>query len=221
MKTKILLLFCFCISISGVLMAQKTYIDPSTTFALKLYSDNLKTEQDKTIEEQSKLQKAQAFVSVQMTRANNIQKKIYKGLKEVSGTLQNGMQVKQIYEEIKDCHKYASRILNIVRNKPQYAIFGMKASQKSYEQLLKISSEISSLLTSSDTNLATAGDRYKILFKIQEEVKMLKIWLLSANLNIERAIRIGFWKMINPFQGYINTDKDIVENIMYKFKYHY
>ena len=56
--------------------AQNTYIDPTTTLALKLYSDNLEKEQDKTVDQQTKLQKAQAWVGTQMVVANNIQNKI-------------------------------------------------------------------------------------------------------------------------------------------------
>jgi hypothetical protein len=37
--------------------SQNTYIDPTTTLALKLYSDNLEKQQQKTVDEQTKLQK--------------------------------------------------------------------------------------------------------------------------------------------------------------------
>jgi hypothetical protein len=66
------------------LRAQNTYIDVTTTAALKLYSDNLKSQQNKTVEEQTKLQQAQAWVASQMVLANNIQNKVLKGLQETS-----------------------------------------------------------------------------------------------------------------------------------------
>ena len=34
----------------------------------------------------------------------------------------------------------------------------------------------------------------------------------------KKANRLGFWNSINPFAGYINTDKGIVENIMNRYK---
>ena len=43
-----------------------------------------------------------------MVAANDIQNKILKGLKEVSGTLQNGIQVKEIYSELNKCYTYSS-----------------------------------------------------------------------------------------------------------------
>ena len=82
------------------LYAQNTYIDPTVTAAMILYSENLKAKQNEVIDETTKLKDAQAWVGTQMVVANEIQNKILKGLKEVSGTLQNGIQVKEIYSEL-------------------------------------------------------------------------------------------------------------------------
>ena len=211
-------------SISLLLMAgsfafaQNTYIDVTTTLALKLYSDNLENQQEKTIEQQTKLQQAQTWVSTQMAVANNIQNKVLKGLNEVSGTLKNGVQVVSIYNELDRCLQYSNDILTLTSNKPQYSVFGVKATQKAYEQVIKLSTDVTDLLKPGELNLATAGDRYKLLFSVSQDVTMLKIWLLATKLNIERAIRLGWFQSINPFQGYINTDLSIVENIMWTYK---
>ena len=199
-------------------LAQNIYIDVTTTLALKLYSDNLENQQEKTLEQQTKLQQAQTWVSTQMTVANNIQNKVLKGLNEVSGTLKNGVQVVSIYNELDRCLQYSNDILELTSDKPQYAVFGVKATQKAYEQVIKLSTDVTDLLKLGELNLATAGDRYKLLFSVSQNVTMLKIWLLATKLNIERAIRLGWFQSINPFQGYINTDMSIVQNIMWTYK---
>ena len=198
--------------------AQNTYIDPTVTAAMILYSENLKAKQNEVIEETSKLKQAQTWVGTQMAAANEIQNKILKGLSEVSGTLQNGIQVKEIYNELNKCYKYSSDVVELASKHPQYAIFGIKASQKTYEQGIKIVTDVSDILSSGELNLATAGDRYKLLHNISENVKNLKLWLLAIKLRLEKANRLGFWNSINPFAGYINTDKAIVENIMNRYK---
>lgn len=205
-------------TMGNIAYAQNTYIDPTTTIALKIYSDNLEKEQDKTVEQQTKLQQAQAWVGTQMVVANNIQNKILKGLSEVSGTLKNGIQVIDIYNEIDRCLQYSSDILTLTKDHPQFAVFGVRTSQKTYEQAIKLTTDVTDLLKPGELNLATAGDRYKLLFSVSQNVTMLKIWLLATKLNIERAIRLGWFQSINPFQGYINTDKSIVENIMWTYK---
>jgi hypothetical protein len=110
--------------------SQNTYIDPTVTAAMILYSENLKAKQNEVIEETSKLKDAQTWVGTQMVAANDIQNKILKGLKEVSGTLQNGIQVQQIYSELNKCYNYSSEVVHLASQHPQYAIFGVKASQK-------------------------------------------------------------------------------------------
>ena len=199
-------------------LAQNIYIDVTTTLALKLYSDNLENQQEKTLEQQTKLQQAQTWVSSQMAVANNIQNKVLKGLNEVSGTLKNGVQVVSIYNELDRCLQYSNDILTLTGDKPQYSVFGVKATQKAYEQVIKLSTDVTELLKPGELNLATAGDRYKLLFSVSQNVTMLKIWLLATKLNIERAIRLGWFQSINPFQGYINTDMSIVQNIMWTYK---
>ena len=199
-------------------LAQNIYIDVTTTLALKLYSDNLENQQEKTLEQQTKLQQAQTWVSSQMAVANNIQNKVLKGLNEVSGTLKNGVQVVSIYNELDRCLQYSNDILELTSDKPQYTVFGVKATQKAYEQVIKLSTDVTDLLKPGELNLATAGDRYKLLFSVSQNVTMLKIWLLATKLNIERAIRLGWFQSINPFQGYINTDMSIVQNIMWTYK---
>lgn len=198
--------------------SQITYIDPVVTAAMVLYSENLKSRQNEVIEETYKLKEAQAWVGAQMIIANDIQNKILKGLKEVSGTLQNGIQAKEIYSELNKCYSYSSQVVQLASAHPQYAVFGVKASQKTYEQSVKIVTDISDILASGELNLATAGDRYKLLHIIAEDVKNLKLWLLAIKLRLEKAIRLGFWNSLNPFAGYINTDKGIVENIMNRYK---
>ena len=85
------------LAFGSLMYSQNTYIDPTVTAAMILYSENLKAKQNEVIEETSKLKDAQTWVGTQMVVANDIQNKILKGLKEVSGTLQNGIQVQQIY----------------------------------------------------------------------------------------------------------------------------
>ncbi|SDD99789.1 hypothetical protein [Riemerella columbipharyngis] len=216
---KKLLLVLFFLSATAIsVFAQNTYIDPTVTLALKLYSDNLKKEQNKMVEQQTKLQRAQGWVASQVLLANKIQDKVYKGLSTVSGFMSNSLQAKSIYDNLERCKMYSDRISKVVREHPQYAVFGAKATSESYETILEIISEVNETLKGGTNNLATAGDRYRMLSRLEDKTALLKIQLLGIALAIERAVNVGFWQSINPFQGYINTDKSIVENIFHKYK---
>ena len=219
MKVKLFNLILLLLPCIG--SAQKIYMDPVTAGAMAGYAVTLKGGHERVEKEQDKLQKAQTFISAQVTLVKKVQDKVYKGLSEVSGSIQNAIQVKNIGEEIKQCAEYSKNISQLVERHPQYAIFGAKATQRCYEQTLKIANEMSNILADGETNLATAGDRYRVLDNIEQQVRMLKIYLISVQLALENAEYAGFWKSINPFQGYIDTDKDIIQNIMQKFKHQF
>lgn len=212
-----LLLFCFASLSVSTIQAQVVYVDPTTTAALAVYSVQIENAQEQTIEEQTKLQRAQLYVGTQMQRVKTIQNKIYTGLKEVSGTLTNGVQVLRIYQDLNRCTQYATDISNMAYEHPQYAVFATQTSQKTFEQILQIGTDVSSILASGDLNLATAGDRYRLLDNISSNVKLLKVRLIGVKMKLEKAERLGFWQSLNPFQNYINTDRDIVENILHRW----
>ena len=219
MKVKLFNLILLLLPCIG--SAQKIYMDPVTAGAMAGYAVTLKGGHERAEKEQDKLQKAQTFISAQVTLVKKVQDKVYKGLSEAGGTIQNAIQVKNIGEETKQCVEYSKSISQLVERHPQYAIFGAKATQRCYEQTLKIANEMSNILADGETNLATAGDRYRVLDNIEQQVRMLKIYLISVQLALENAEYAGFWKSINPFQGYIDTDKDIIQNIMQKFKHQF
>lgn len=211
------LLLNLCLA-SVQLKAQATYIDPTTTAALFVYSDALESAQNKLLQEKKNLRSAQMLVAGQLAVVGEIQNTILLGLSEVSGTLQNGIQVKTILEELSQCATHAQSIEQFIVKNPQYAVFGAKASSQTYKSVLEMSSDLTELLRSGNLNLATAGDRYRLLYSVSEKVRSLKIWLLSISLHMERAKRLGFLKALEPFGGYIRTDKSIVESVINRYK---
>lgn len=216
MKNKILLSTLAILPFTTI--AQNLYVDFATSLTLENYANSIEKGQEKIEKEQNKLQKAQAFIATQLAAANKIQDKIYHGLSEVSGTLQNGMQIKRIIEETKECLEYHKEVNDMIRKHPQYAPFAHKAIKGAYEQALQLGAEIASVKTGGKEHLATAGDRYMLLSRIESKVIGLKLWFLSIKLAMENVIRIGVIRALNPFQSYIDTDKDIIQNILERYK---
>jgi len=200
------------------LSGQATYIDPTTTAALFVYSDALKSEQSKLLQEQKGLKSAQLLVAAQLSVVGEIQNTLLLGLSEVSGTLQNGIQVKTLLQDLVDCKTHAQAISQFVITYPQYAVFGAKASAQTYESVLQMSSDLTALLSSGNLNLASAGDRYRLLFTVSQKVQSLKIWLLTISMNLERAKRLGFLRAVSPFSTYVSTDRSIVQSILERYK---
>jgi len=193
--------------------AQTPYIDVLTAPALSLYSNQLEREQDKTIGEMNNLQQAQAWIATQMTYANDIQNKVYKGLREVNGTIKNGLQVKRIYTNLDNTVSNMNKLRNEVADAPEYSVFATGATKLVINKSTDIYTDVADLLTAGDLNLATSGDRRKLLYNIEQNTRLLNIYLINMRLAIRRAKRKGWWQSINPFQTYVNTDKQLFEQI--------
>ena len=198
----------------GFLKSQTPYIDVLTAPAMALYASQIKSEQEKTVDEMNKLQQAQAFVSSQMVIANDIQNKVYKGLKEVNGTLKNGLQVQNIYNNLSKIITNVNGIYTEVQDAPEYSVFAYKSIQLVTDKSTDIYTDVADLLTSGELNLATSGDRRRLLYNIENNTRLLNVYLINVRWAIKRAKKKGFWKSINPFQTYVNTDKQIFQQIM-------
>lgn len=211
MKKYSILFFVFVVSL---LKAQTPYIDVLTAPAMALYASQIKNEQEKTVDEMNKLQQAQAFVSSQMVIANDLQNKVYKGLKEVNGTLKNGIQVQNIYNNLSKIITNVNGIYDEVQDAPEYSVFAYKSVQLVTNKATDIYTDVADLLTSGELNLATSGDRRRLLFNIENNTRLMNVYLVNVRWAIKRAKKKGFWKSINPFQTYVNTDKQIFQQIL-------
>ncbi|WP_312299249.1 hypothetical protein [Chryseobacterium sp.] len=211
MKKYSILFFVFVVSL---LKAQTPYIDVLTAPAMALYASQIKNEQEKTVDEMNKLQQAQAFVSSQMVIANDLQNKVYKGLKEVNGTLKNGIQVQNIYNNLSKIITNVNGIYDEVQDAPEYSVFAYKSVQLVTNKATDIYTDVADLLTSGELNLATSGDRRRLLFNIENNIRLMNVYLVNVRWAIKRAKKKGFWKSINPFQTYVNTDKQIFQQIL-------
>lgn len=193
---------------------QTPYIDVLTAPSMILYANQIKSEQEKTVDEMNKLQQAQAFVSSQMVLANDLQNKLYKGLKEVNGTLKNGIQVQNIYNNLNKIINNVNGIYSEVQDAPEYSLFATKSVQLVTNKATDIYTDVADLLTSGELNLATSGDRKRLLYNIENNTRLLNVYLINVKMTIRRAKKKGFWKSINPFQTYVNTDRQIFQQIL-------
>lgn len=194
--------------------AQSIYVDVATPITLGIYAGQIKDAHNETNEEISALKRAQQVVSSQMILVNRAQDRLYRGLKEVNGTIRNGLQVKRLYDQVEYAVKTVGEISRTAGDNPQYTIFATKATQQAYRQALDVYTEVADIINSDDTNLATAGDRYKILDNISMKMNALNLYLYNVKYTIERAKRIGFWRSINPFNDYYLADKDLFQAII-------
>lgn len=200
--------------IGGNLYSQTTYIDIMNAPAMMIYASNIKNEQENTVDKMEELKEAQGWVAAQMTYANNLQDKLYKGLREVNGTVRNGLQIKRIYTNLEKTVGNIDAIQKEIRGYPEYSVFATKAINNVTDKVIDIYSDAADIINDSDTNLATAGDRRRLLGSLETNTRVLNIYLMNVRWTIKRAKRKGWWNSINPFSSYVETDKAIFNRII-------
>lgn len=196
--------------------AQTPYVDVLTAPAMIAYSANLKNQQEKTNDELNNLSNMQGWVASQMVLANDIHNKLYKGLKEVNGTLQNGLQIQRIYKSLESITKNIDLIIIEAKSRPEYVVFGASATKAAVRKVVDVGTDVQQILSEDDLNLATAGDRRRLLGSIELNLRTLNVYLINIRLSIQRSKRKGWWNSINPFKSYVNTDKMIFTQIVAK-----
>lgn len=208
------LIFTFLICAYGISKAQTTYVDIMTAPAMLVYAGNLKSSQEKTIDEMSAIKQKQAWLTSQMVLVNDVQNKVYKGLSQVNSVVSNGLQLKRIYDELSKMPGNLQGVYQEVSSQPEYSVFGVKAGQLVYNKSIEYYAEVSELLSSGEFNLMTSGDRMLLLESLEQKTRMLNFYLINIKYSIMRAKAKGWWRAINPFQDYMDTDKAIFDQII-------
>ena len=204
------LIFFLLLEVKG----QMTYVDVLTAPAMLVYAGDLKNGQDKTVDEMKEIKQKQAWLTSQMVLVNDVQNKVYKGLSEVNGIVSNGLQVTRIYQELSKLPNNLNEIYQEVSSQPEYAVFGIKAGQLVTNKSIEYYTEVSELLSGGQFNLMTSGDRMLLLESLEQKIRMLNFYLINIKYSIMRAKAKGWWRSINPFQDYLDTDKAIFDQII-------
>jgi hypothetical protein len=141
---KIKLLIFVLVSVFG--FSQNTYIDPTTTLALKLYSDNLEKQQQKTMTSQNKLATAAALLK--FMGESTLRRQSSKG-KYLSLSIKNGQSnVKSLihqamYTGIKDPRPYIKDLIQRELNRLTTDVSTMNLESIDYGFNIKLASQVS------------------------------------------------------------------------------
>jgi len=201
---------------SLAIRAQTVYVDLLTAPMMSVYANQLEDQQEETNKNLSNIQKTQLLIQTQLDAANDLQKKIHKGLSEVSQTVTNAITVKRIYECSQDILDELSEALELASDYPVYLIFAKESAEEFQTRAVEMTAEVTRVLTSGDTNLMDAGERQKLLNYIYTEIRLLYGAAYGITHSIRWAVRRGFWKSLLPFSGWVNQDSRIMREVLAK-----
>ncbi|MCL4638326.1 MAG: hypothetical protein M5Z89_04985 [Olivibacter sp.] len=214
MKTKIFLLgFLTSVSFSETL-AQRVYVDLLVAPAMVVYANALKGQQNDAERNLKNVRNGQILVQGQLQVANDLHDKVLKGLREVSGTVNNALTIKRIYETSSDIIAEVQDAVELAAQNPQYAIFASRAVSTFRQRAIQLSADVSRVIAGGENNMMDSGERQRLLQSIHRDLRLIWGAAYGMNASMKAAIRAGFWRSLNPFSSWVSQDARIMRNIL-------
>lgn len=171
----------------NILTAQAFNVDPALTAAVSVAGANEKKALDKINEEQTKIRNLQTLASTQLKKIEDIQRKSYEYLSNISAGVQNAYDIKRSYELTKSIVSLCGELKKAVVDNPQGLITTVVATKyvshitkevaETYAYIANISLNKKTLLNSAErleitwrvrTRLTNIHQRiYGLIYKIR------------------------------------------------------
>ena len=196
--------------------AQTPYIDVLTAPAMVAYAEVLRSQQQKTNNNLSAIERGQLAVMGQLQIANDLHDKVLKGLTQVSGTLSNALTVREIYSASSEIVTNTQEAVRLAAGNPILTVFAVKSANEFKRRALSMSSEVARILTGGESNMMDAGERQRLLNYIHTEIRLLGATAFAVKFNMEYAKMYGIWNSLNPFRRWVNQDVQIMNEIIQK-----
>lgn len=211
------ILLGICFALSQPCFAQAIYIDPTTSSAQLVHSSIINTQLNATKEKLTLIERGQLAVTGQLAIVNSMQDKIYKGLSEVSAILTNLSDVKEIARVTIGMTDDLNRAMDIAKKNPVYLAFAEEQSRFFKERATKLALEVNGMILKGGKDmLMDAGERSKLINKVLNEMLIMRALTYGMYRSMYYAQMKGLFKALNPFQGYIDMDNQMIQDIMLK-----
>lgn len=200
--------------LSGTAFSQ-IYFDPGVSGAQAAHSAIIEKQLNTTNEKLTLIERGQLAVTGNLTVVNSMQEKIYKGLSEVSSVLTNLSNVTEIARIVNGISSDVDDIMNLANENPAFLLFAEQNASLFQQRATALALEVSNFaLKGGAENLMDAGERSKIINTILDELVILRSYTYGMYRSMYFARLKGFLRSANPFQGYVEMDVAIVDDIV-------
>jgi hypothetical protein len=217
-KIFLMLLLAFCFRLSA--FSQQSTID---IVAMHQLIDESKSEHTQQVNARNQQAAATANEQANLTLLEKM-KNMYRTLQQRYNTLGTAINVADIgiyaTPMVKQIISYQSQIAKLVEKQPAIAFLGYRSEIEFAEKAQSLLGYVAGLsLSIGDINQMKASDR-KLLFD-DVITQLSRIQELSGNLvnTLTYSNLSSLLRSVNPFQSYIDQDKDMAENIIQNAKY--
>ncbi|WP_426329090.1 hypothetical protein [Pedobacter sp. R-06] len=148
------------------------------------------------------------------------QSMIYSSLSNVNSALKNGMALRDMYAVCEDIIGYSREMGKLGLNEPYLLLFSEQIVKDITRRSAQMMTEISGfVLKEGQDILMDYNSRDKLLAGIRADLQIIRGLAYGAWKAMYWAKVRGVIKLLNPFQGFINRDVQIVSDIVTKTRY--
>jgi len=213
------ILFCFLLAMWSQTGFTQIYFDPATAGAMAMHSGIIDRQLDKTNDRLTLIHRGQLAVTGQLTVINVVQRSLYRGLSEVSGVMKSLLAVKDIAEISGDIFSDVNRSVAIARDNPAFLLFAQAGASEFRVRATSLAAEVGAFaLKGGWDNLMDSGERSKLLNRIATQLMILRGVSYGMYRAMYRARQTGLLHALNPYAGFINSDKRIADDILSRLK---
>lgn len=202
--------------LSGYAVGQ-VYVDPAVAGTQAAHTAVINNHLSITNERLTLIERGQLAITGNLTIVNSMQEKIYKGLSQVSSILTTLSGVREITRISQGISSDIKDIMQLAKEDPVFLVFAEQNATLFQQRATSLALEVSNFaLKEGPENLMDAGERSKIINTILNEMLILRSYTYGMYRAMYFAKMKGLFKSVNPFQGYIEMDMAIMEDIIRK-----
>lgn len=148
-----------------------------------------------------------------------VQEMIHRALTEVDQALRSGLTVRQIGQIGTEIVHECNLMLQTARDEPYLLLFAEDVARQMKNRGVNLATEVSEFVLKEGQNvLMDYEKRDALLRKIVLELRVMRALAYSMHRAMYYAKLRGILRSVNPYSEFINRDRRMVDDIIYKVK---
>ncbi len=220
MKTLKYTLFGIVVSLTGVSVSAQTVVVNQKLLEQLSRNQAVRLASNKSLRDSYEDQR-QRYDSInsKLTQVVAIHEFVYNAMANVDEALKQGKQAFYIADYTRRIMGNMKKLSELTLTKPQYAVLRAKYYTDMLEELNKIISQTSNVLTSPKKDLLMdPADRRKIIENMLHHLRMINGYTLLITHQLEVAERTSILMQIPGLRNWVTVDKLLVQDIINKYK---
>ena len=144
---------------------------------------------------------------------------IFSSLTQVDQGLKSGLMIQDISQLLNEIYQQSSELVSYASSRPELLLFAERFSKQLKTRGVNLLTQVSDhILAEKADLLMNAEKRDALLRKISLELRLIRSLVFSMRKSMFWAAQRSLISQVNPFKGFLNIDKRMVDQIISRYK---